>query len=85
MKSGSCDDICRAEAAASTPHASQAWPFAFVISRLDHGIDTILHPLVAVGPCCGNFKCDITEVTDRRVMSVSGALWDKRWESRRRG
>jgi len=35
MKPRSCDDICRAEAAASTPHPSQSWPLAFTISGLD--------------------------------------------------
>lgn len=84
MKPRSCDDICRAEAAASTPYLSQTWPFAFAISGFDYGIHAILHPLVGVGPMPSDFQRYITEIADRRVVSMSRTLWDKRWESRGR-
>ena len=84
MKSRLCDDICCAEAAASTPHLSQTWPFAFTVSGLDYGINAILHPLVGVGPMRRDFERYITEIADRRVVRMSRALWNKGWESRRR-
>lgn len=83
VKPESCDYICRAEAAASTPHTSEAGSLALAISRFDYGIHAILHPFIGVRPRRGDFECYIAEIADRCMVHVSGAFRDKGWESRR--